>query len=64
MSPTGTEFAGGCALQAGSAWDKGLVAMIKETSTTFQEILKVQRPKSFIKRNMKYNAINPKQKVE
>lgn len=25
MSPTGTEFAGGCALQAGSAWDKGLV---------------------------------------
>lgn len=46
MSPTGTEFAGGCALQAGSAWDKGLVAMIKETSTTFQEILKVQRPKN------------------
>lgn len=46
MSLTGTDFAGGCALQAGSARDKGLIAKIKKTSMMFQEILMDQRPKN------------------
>lgn len=46
MSLRGTDFAGGCALQAGSARDKGLIAKIKKTSMMFQEILKERRPKN------------------
>lgn len=47
ISLAGPQLAGGSALQAGPAWDKGLVAMIK-TCITFQEILKEQRPKKLL----------------